>query len=177
MCSTQAILGPSVGAWIRERAFSFPCSREADAPRAMEATPTTAKRQSNSRRQGRNGHGAEEKISKNLSDSGFGGKYLIGGTGLRLAKGHRMNPTKSCIAFPRPCVFPPGGTGYRMCTHGGRFPSLGTLAKGRTISGSDRFHPMQTVALATPNPTQAAIAPDSCARRPQSLLQAGIPIP
>ena len=55
---TRPVEGPPVRAWIRERAFSFPCGREADSPRAMEAIRTTPKRQANPRRRGREGHGA-----------------------------------------------------------------------------------------------------------------------
>ena len=46
MCQYRPVRGPSRWAWIRERAFLFPCWCEADAPLAMEASqPTTPKRQ------------------------------------------------------------------------------------------------------------------------------------
>lgn len=123
MCQYRPVRGPSRWAWIRERAFLFPCSREADAPRAMEATqPTTPKRQETSPHRRREESGANF-FPLVLSDGAFpaGMKlqranivmqhHVSGFPANRFPESNPFSPRVSCVgacAHPSPPVF---GTG------------------------------------------------------------------
>jgi hypothetical protein len=116
----------------------------------METTPTT--QQSNARPKARK-HAAKGEImavtdraeriffAEILSDSGFGGEYSTGGTGLRPMKDLRMDSTEKYIAKHAPSVSPSGFSGPQTSTHGGRFFGFGARNRGcpfhNTLPASD----------------------------------------
>ena len=138
---TRPVERPPVWAWIRERAFSFPCGREADAPRPMETTQTMTQRQTDSRRRGGTGRRGKEKFSKSLSDFGFGGEYGVGTMRLRAMDTLRRNPTATCIAKHAPSVSLSGLSGPQMNTHGGRFFGFGAHGNGKPLLPSPTKQP------------------------------------